>query len=1177
VGLDCIPDTNNSGGGDLLGGADGQPRASDTGAGADLGWDATDAAGADPDGADAGGADAAETQGVDVPSDSGAPETTAGDVETETAAADAGPGDASTDDAPPGDVPEPDATPDAAPSDAAPSDAAPSDAAPSDTAPSDAAPSDTAPSDTAADDGDATDTAAWDAAGDAEPETGDVPADAGEPDGGPDVGGADVDVAPECSVDADCKGAAGACQALACDKGSCAAAPLADGTSCTAAFASDKCVVSASCKAGKCDVTAFKPCDDTNECTDDSCNPKSGNCVYEVKGTGTPCAGDGLPCTLDSCVQGTCKSFVVTGCVIDGKCVSPGKNPANACQTCIEGGKSWTSLSEGACDDGDACTGADSCVAGKCTGSEPVNCDDGNACTKDTCVPASGCASQQLDGTPCDDTNFCTIADRCKVGACLAGDPKSCDDKNPCTNDSCDPKTGACTNLPNTDTCADGNTCTTNDVCSGGKCAGTYTCQCAQAVDCDDKNPCTNDTCSNGTCTHAPLASGSCDDGNACTEGDACKAGACSPGTAKVCDDKNPCTNDSCETKTGCVAVPNTIACNDGDACTAGDTCDAGVCKPAGALECDDKNACTVDACDKVTGCKSTAAPLGTKCTDDGIACTADVCGANATCTHDTIEAGYPGCLIGGKCFGASDTNPDAACEGCDPKVSATSWSPLSGTSCSDANACTANDTCKEGTCASGAPLDCPVKACQTATCDPSAGCTYVPVACLPLHACNPASGVCETTPDGGSSFGPAVIPKTTGFHVPDLARDAPSILGPTSRVWLAAEKTCVAGSASSLPVVTGAAGDTEWTALSMASPDKVTCVRKPSLAPTVSTTGEHAISAVDVKLGCAGAAIRVGKAYSGKTGLGVEAGTVSTCLTKLGAVQLATGLLNPQGKIAGLFGRAGSGSDPARIWYGAPSSMTDTANVSQVAAPTSTFGFYTLDTTHMRPLWTSTSTSVTFFQAARHTSKISPAGGASARILAAAATETGVPTGTNFSVVASTLSSSQSWSARSVCAMDATFVGSKTVVIGAIVQTDGGGASRAELALATIAGKSAESAWVSLGTAILPNDETGCSKAVFNSVRVAASSETEGVVAWINPATGSLNFRRFTFDSQDVPVLLGQTVTDPSADALILGGADPEGQGCLSSILDHPGSGSFSIAYERKSDGLALRTIKLQ
>ncbi|OWY63863.1 hypothetical protein B7486_50555, partial [cyanobacterium TDX16] len=46
---------------------------------------------------------------------------------------------------------------------------------------------------------------------------------------------------------------------------------------------------------------------------------------------------------------------------------------------------------DGDCDDGDACNGAETCVAGTCQPGTPLVCDDGNACTDDTCDPMLGC------------------------------------------------------------------------------------------------------------------------------------------------------------------------------------------------------------------------------------------------------------------------------------------------------------------------------------------------------------------------------------------------------------------------------------------------------------------------------------------------------------------------------------------------------------------------------------------------------------------------------------------------------------------------------------------------------------------------------------------------------------------------------------------------------------------
>jgi hypothetical protein len=120
---------------------------------------------------------------------------------------------------------------------------------------------------------------------------------------------------------------------------------------------------------------------------------------------------------------------------------------------------------------------------------------------------------------------------------------------------------------------------------------------CQQDSDCDDSNPCTEDTCAGlAGCVHTPRADGApCTDGLFCNGTESCWAGACQSGTPP-CADLEHCDED------------------------------LDVCRPcAGAAECDDGNPCTVDACD--TGnCTHTACADGTAC-DDGLYCTTvDAC-----------------------------------------------------------------------------------------------------------------------------------------------------------------------------------------------------------------------------------------------------------------------------------------------------------------------------------------------------------------------------------------------------------------------------------------------------------------------------------------------------------------------------------------------------------------------
>jgi len=121
-----------------------------------------------------------------------------------------------------------------------------------------------------------------------------------------------------------------------------------------------------------------------------------------------------------------------------------------------------------------------------------------------------------------------------------------CDDANPCTDDTCDAISG-CINTPNLLPCDDGNPCTTSDTCSGGQCVGQI------PLECDDANPCTDDSClADGSCVNTANSS-PCDDGKLCTTIDACVAGVCVGQTPINCDDGNPCTQDSCDDISGCL------------------------------------------------------------------------------------------------------------------------------------------------------------------------------------------------------------------------------------------------------------------------------------------------------------------------------------------------------------------------------------------------------------------------------------------------------------------------------------------------------------------------------------------------------------------------------------------------------------------------------------------------
>ncbi len=514
-----------------------------------------------------------------------------------------------------------------------------------------------------------------------------------------------VGSAVTCDVSGD-----GPCKKTACvpTTGACLAVLTPTGTVCDDG---DACTSSTACGAGVCAGGATVSCDDTNACTDDGCNPASG-CYHNDS---TQACDDGDPCTLgDVCANGACTPGT-------GKC---------ECQTNDDCA---------AKDDGNACNGVLVCVANTCQ-LDPkslVVCDaskDTN-CTANLCDVGDGVCKMTLfpAGTSCDDGSVCTAKDQCSGGIC-AGAAVTCDDDNPCSDDTCDPLSG-CKNTANTAQCEDGNPCTSGDVCVGGSCtSGKDTC-----------GGCTSDA----ECTKQ-------DDGDLCNGTLSCQAGTCQPTPAIVCsDDGNSCTNAQCQATTGvCVTivVVNGNACDDGDACTTASACLSGQCVGSTKIDCDDGEACTADLCDKIKGCLHEAT-IGATC-DDGNSCTnPDLCGPSGTCLggFNTCQ-----CKTDGDCAGDEDGD---ACNGvlacvsnqcvvkpgsvvvCDPSQDTPCRSNLcaqktgvcalevapNGTSCDDGSVCTGGDSCADGSCV-GKVLPCDDNnVCTLDVCDSKAGCGFSP------------------------------------------------------------------------------------------------------------------------------------------------------------------------------------------------------------------------------------------------------------------------------------------------------------------------------------------------------------------------------------------------------------------------------------------------------------------
>jgi hypothetical protein len=638
---------------------------------------------------------------------------------------------------------------------------------------------------------------------------------------------------PECVTDLNCqpKFPLPECQLAVCVAGLCELIGAPDGTKCEDA---DSCTVSDVCLGGQCAQGVQISCDDGNPCTADLC--VAGACSHSA--AGGPC-DDGNICTLgDSCKGSACASGLPIDCEDGNLCTDESCNPAigcvllpnagtctllDLCQTgaqcdggtchagapfaCADGNPCTNDLCDPQtgdcqflftttpCDDGNACTLTDTCDAGACQAASAKNCDDGSACTQDGCDPITGVCSHDAANGNCDDGSACTVNDGCVDGVCLPGSTTDCDDQNPCTDDSCDPLTG-CVHSDNSGSCSvgdacelaqcqngqcvttgikgcdDGNPCTTGTcvapvgcvftakgdgaICSSATpCVGAGACfagKCAAGIktDCNDGNACTDDHCSPFTlagCFWLPNAN-ACEDGNFCTGVDFCANGKCVTGTtsgpATLCDDANTCTDDSCDPALGCVHTPNSNPCDDGNICTILEKCVSGVCQGGALGVCDDGNSCTLDVCAPASGACSWFAKVGS--CDDANPCTIGEACSGALCVGVTVTC--------------DDSNPCSA-DACDPTTGLCGHTAVaSGTTCDDADACTTKDACTGLTCtgvASAASLCSDGNVCTQDVCNPQDGtCSWPAVtsACSDGNPCTVgdacSGGACIA---GGSSL----------------------------------------------------------------------------------------------------------------------------------------------------------------------------------------------------------------------------------------------------------------------------------------------------------------------------------------------------------------------------------------------------------------------------------------
>lgn len=175
------------------------------------------------------------------------------------------------------------------------------------------------------------------------------------------------------------------------------------------------------------------PCSDGNPCTMDVCLETSQGCASVDEPMGTPCGASGYcfegECLNDfACGDGLCdEGETCDNCDVDcGSCETCGDGTCHEGETCTtceaDCGDCGLSCTGDTCDDGNACTENDTCIAGICQPG-PVNpCDLWTDCKTGSCNPAVGCVYENKpDGTSCG------LNMECSLGVCLEASLESGD------------------------------------------------------------------------------------------------------------------------------------------------------------------------------------------------------------------------------------------------------------------------------------------------------------------------------------------------------------------------------------------------------------------------------------------------------------------------------------------------------------------------------------------------------------------------------------------------------------------------------------------------------------------------------------------------------------------------------------------------------------------------------
>lgn len=297
-----------------------------------------------------------------------------------------------------------------------------------------------------------------------------------------------------------------------CSQGKCLHPARGNGVSCDDG---DVCNGTSSCHNGSCLEGKPLSCPSGNVCVRYSCDSTRGCVPLNT----TEFCSDQDPCTTgDRCRDGTCRPGEPVTCNDNELCTDDSCDPET-------GGCVYRPVAQNTqCNDRNECTQGDVCNQGSCVGTSGMPCQDSNPCTINGCNPNTNLCFfgnfEEVD-TPCLAPNKCLVNTRCNAEGQCTGVEKDCNDNNPCTTDDCNPTTGQCTFQPLDQVeCNDDSVCTQNDRCESGQCVGDPI-ECAALDDCHAPGKCDDET---GLCsdprlprgTECASGTGTCDNGGRC-------------------------------------------------------------------------------------------------------------------------------------------------------------------------------------------------------------------------------------------------------------------------------------------------------------------------------------------------------------------------------------------------------------------------------------------------------------------------------------------------------------------------------------------------------------------------------------------------------------------------------------------------------------------------------------